>query len=216
MPTLDTLKKQAKQILRWRREGTYEVAQRIRQALPRCREMSDAEILSADFTLAHAQEVIAREQGFENWAALKTGLNPMSTSPTGTPVTPQLGPCEPTLFVSDIHAACAWFEQVLGFATQFKYGEPPFYGQVARDGQRINLRFVCEPVFVGDIREREDLHAADIPVRGLKPLFEEVRAAGADFYQTIKKHPWGSSDFVVRDPVGNLIAFNNSAEDARP
>jgi catechol 2,3-dioxygenase-like lactoylglutathione lyase family enzyme len=216
MPTLDTLKKQAKQILRWRREGNYEVAQRIRHALPRCRAMSDAEILAADFTLGHAQEVVAREQGFESWAALKAGLQPMTTTTAKAAVTPQLAFCEPTLFVSDVRASCAWFEQVLGFARQFLYGEPPFYGQVARDGQRLNLRYVCDPVFVGDIRELEDLRSADIGVRGLKPLFEEFKAAGADFHSPIRKHPWGVSDFVVRDPDGNLIAFNNTPEIEKP
>lgn len=215
MPTLDTLKKQAKQILRWRREGNYEVAQRIRYALPRCRTMSDAEILAADFTLGHAQEVVAREQGFESWAALKTGLQPMAETQATATVAPQLYLCEPTLYVTDIRASCAWFEQVLGFAIQFVYGEPPFYGQVARDGQRVNLRFVCEPVFVGDIREREHLLSANIGVRGFKPLFEEFAAAGVEFHQTIKKHPWGATDFVVRDPDGNLICFQISAEDAR-
>ena len=104
----------------------------------------------------------------------------------------------------------------LGFSIVFVYGEPPFYGQVARDGQRLNLRYVSEPVFVGDIREREELRSADIPVRGFKALFASFKASGAEFNQTIKKHAWGSSDFVVRDPDGNLIAFNNSAEDAEP
>lgn len=214
MPTLDTLKKQAKQILRWRREGNYEVAERIRHALPRWRTLSDAEILAADFTLAHAQEVVARERGFESWAALKTGTLSMAEKATAT-ATPQLYLCEPTLYVTDIRASCAWFERVLGFAMQFIYGEPPFYGQVARDGQRLNLRLVCEPVFVGDVRAREDLLAANIGVRGFKPLFEAFKAAGAEFHQTIRKHPWGATDFVVRDPDGNLICFQISAEDAR-
>jgi hypothetical protein len=43
---LDNLKKQAKKIVRWHREGYYPVAQRIRADLPRFRDVDDATILS--------------------------------------------------------------------------------------------------------------------------------------------------------------------------
>ena len=43
------------------------------------------------------------------------------------------------------------FYEMLGFRVVYLYGEPPFYGQVRRDNARLNLRMVCEPVFVGDI-----------------------------------------------------------------
>ena len=69
----------------------------------------------------------------------------------------------------------------------FTYGEPPFYGQVKRDNARLNLRLVCEPVFVGDIREREQLLAASMTVASaaeLRQLFLQYQAAGVDFLQT--------------------------------
>ena len=120
---------------------------------------------------------------------------------------PRLKLVEATLFVSDFDASRRYFEDVLGFSTVFTYGEPPFFGQVARDGVPLNLRYVCDPVFVGDIREREDLLAATIGVSGVKALYEEFKAKGAQFYQGIKRHPWGAIDFVVQDPDGNLISF---------
>ena len=64
---LDNLKKQAKQIVRWHREGYYPVAQRIRAGLPRFRDVDDATILSTRFALSDAQELIARELGFQSW-----------------------------------------------------------------------------------------------------------------------------------------------------
>ena len=66
----------------------------------------------------------------------------------------------------------------------FTYGEPAFYAQVTRGEARLNLRLVREPVFVGDIREREHLLSASITVdtaAGLKRLFLELQAAGVDF-----------------------------------
>src|ERR1700733_10903021 len=73
MPNLENLRKQAKQYLRWHRERYYPVAAIIREHLPRFRQTSDQEILTAAFRLADAQELVARKEGFEGWQALKTG-----------------------------------------------------------------------------------------------------------------------------------------------
>jgi catechol 2,3-dioxygenase-like lactoylglutathione lyase family enzyme len=216
MPTLETQKKQAKQLIRWHRDRLYTVAQRLRDGLPRFAGLTDVEVLAQPFALADAQAVIAAEQGFSSWAALKTGLQPMPTAITpNAPTKPRLKLVEATLFVSDFEASRRYFEAVLGFATVFTYGEPPFFGQMARDGVPLNLRYVCDPVFAGDIREREDLLAATVGVSGVKALFEEFKAKGAQFHQGIKRHPWGAIDFVVKDPDGNLISFGwGSAEEA--
>ena len=139
----------------------------------------------------------------------------MSATPAQATIVPRMKLVEATLFVADVQASCRYFEAVLGFATVFTYGEPPFFGQVARDGVPLNLRYVCEPVFVEGIREREDLLAAQIGVAGVKALYEAFKAAGATFHQGLKRHPWGAIDFVVKDPDGNLISFGGgNAEEA--
>ena len=76
MPNLENLKKQAKLILRWHRERHYPVAAQIRAHLPRFLNMPDSEILAASFKLSDAQEMVARQQGFDSWQALKVGLSP--------------------------------------------------------------------------------------------------------------------------------------------
>ena len=53
---------------------------------------------------------------------------------------------EPQLFVSDFAVACAFYTGKLGFMVAFTYGSPPFYGQVVRDGARLNLHCVTPPV----------------------------------------------------------------------
>ncbi len=78
MPNLENLKKQAKLILRWHRERHYPVAAQIRGHLPRFLNMPDSEILAASFKLSDAQEMVARQQGFDSWQALKTGLSTTS------------------------------------------------------------------------------------------------------------------------------------------
>jgi uncharacterized glyoxalase superfamily protein PhnB len=81
---------------------------------------------------------------------------------------------------------------------------------VKRDRARLCLRLVCEPVFAGDIREREQLLSASIAVETateIKELFRGFQATGVDFFQTLKTEPWGARTFIVRDPDGNLVLF---------
>ena len=75
---LERFRKQAKLYLRWHRAGYYPVAARIRAGLPRFAALSDREILAAPFRLADAQELVARIRGFDNWPALRKGLEDMS------------------------------------------------------------------------------------------------------------------------------------------
>ena len=70
-PSLDQLKKQAKDLHKLRASGDPEAFQRIRENHPHPGE-SDANIRSAEFSLSDAQLVIAREYGFESWPKLKT------------------------------------------------------------------------------------------------------------------------------------------------
>ena len=182
MANLENLRKQAKLYLRWHRERHHPVAGQIRAVLPRFKELTDRQILDAEFKLGDAQELVARQSGFESWQALKAGVQAMpDTVPAPSPVT--LGAAEPQLFVADIKAACSFYAEKLGFEVAFTWGEPPFYGQVKRDAARLNLRLVHEPVFVGDIREREELLAASLTLDSaaeLKQLFLHYQSAGVD------------------------------------
>jgi catechol 2,3-dioxygenase-like lactoylglutathione lyase family enzyme len=225
MPNLDTpnfdnlnlenLKKQAKQYLRWHRERYYPVAARIRAGLPRFRRLSDEQVLEANFKLSDAQELVAREKGFESWQALKSGAHTMTHKTTQTVPRPILNSTQAQLFVADIKASCDFYTDKLGFTVAFVYGDPPFYGQITRDQARLNLRVVGEPVFVGDIREREGLLSASLTVATrdeIKQLYLSYQAAGVRFGQTLKKEPWGARTFVVMDPDGNLILFAGPAD----
>ncbi len=210
MPNIENLKKQAKQYLRWHRERYYPVAAQIRAALPQFRHMGDAQILESSFRLADAQELVARQMGFEGWQALKSGAEAMTDQPGQTTTHPILNSIEAQLFVANIVSSCDFYTNKLGFAVKFVYGDPPFYAQVIRDNARLNLRLVCEPVFVGDVRKREQLLSASITVattNEIKQLFLGYQAAGVSFHQALKKEPWGARTFIVSDPDENLILF---------
>jgi hypothetical protein len=74
MPNLENLNKQAKLKLRWHRERHYPVAAKIRWLMPRFLNMLDSEILAASFKLSDAQEMVARQHGFDSWQGFRTGL----------------------------------------------------------------------------------------------------------------------------------------------
>jgi catechol 2,3-dioxygenase-like lactoylglutathione lyase family enzyme len=207
MPSLENLKKQAKSILSRHRNRHYTVATQIRRALPRFRDMSDDEVLRSELRLADAQEVVARESGFESWSALKKGIATMTAPARSADSAITFVAAEPNLFVADLKASCAFFVDTLGFAVVFTYGEPPFYGQVKRGAAALNLRHVDRSPIDDAMRRREDLLSASITVENVKALFLEYQAAGAAFHQTLRKEPWGARTFIVRDPDGNLLLF---------
>lgn len=210
MPNLENLKKQAKQYLRWHRERYHPVAAEIRAALPRFRHLDDHQVLAASFKLSDAQELVARQLGFEGWQALKAGALAMNTRVKQATTPTILSGTEAQLYVADVKASCDFFTSKLGFAVEFVYGDPLFYGLVKRDRARLCLRLVCEPVFVGDIREREHLLSASITVdtaAEIKQLFLQFQTAGVSFHQGLKKEPWGARNFILLDPDGNLILF---------
>jgi catechol 2,3-dioxygenase-like lactoylglutathione lyase family enzyme len=215
MPNLENLRKQAKLILRWHRDRYYPVAAQIRSGLPRFSQMTDPEILLHSFKLGDAQELVARQHGFESWQALKTGLSTMLDHADTTAAAAVITAAEPQFFVADIKASCDFFTDKLGFTVVFTYGEPPFYGQVARDAARINLRCVAEPLIDPELRDREQLLAASLTVataEEIKRLFLAFQAAGVTFFQTLRREPWGARNFIVKDPDGNLLLFAGPAE----
>jgi ankyrin repeat protein len=69
-PNLEQLKRQAKELLRAAREHDPAARARFR-ALPAFQSMTEPELARATFALHDAQSVIARENGFESWNALR-------------------------------------------------------------------------------------------------------------------------------------------------
>jgi catechol 2,3-dioxygenase-like lactoylglutathione lyase family enzyme len=113
---------------------------------------------------------------------------------------PRLLAAHPQILVSDMQRAVAFYTGTLGFRVVFLYGEPPFYGLVERDGAGLNLRHVDDPARYR-APESEQVLAANIPAEGVKALFLGLER-------------WGTQDFVLRDPDGNLLCFAEAAASA--
>ncbi len=204
--SLEDFEEQARMLVRWHRERNYSVGGRIRQ-LARYQELTDSEILAIPFSLDEAQEVIAREQGFSSWAELRAGQKKAARSVNAAPVALRLTKAMPVVLVSDVSAAAEFYRDQLGFAIDFLHGHPAFYGSVSRDEACLHLRFVHEPAFDAEFREREQCISAVVAVANVEGLFQEYENRGVNFIHRLRMEPWGQLTFMVRDPDGNYVSF---------
>jgi uncharacterized glyoxalase superfamily protein PhnB len=206
MPTIETYRKQAKLILRWHRERNYSLGEKVRR-LERYQSLTDPEVLALKFTLALAQEIVSVEAGHQSWAELKAAAAGAAKTPRPSPGPLYLKDVTPILLVRNVETCAAFFQQKLGFEIDFLHGLPPFYGSVSRDGVCIHMRFVHEPFFAQAAALEESVIVASIQVSDVQALFNEFKARGVEFAETLTKQAWGGTDFHVRDPDGNAISF---------
>jgi catechol 2,3-dioxygenase-like lactoylglutathione lyase family enzyme len=206
MPSIETYRKHAKLLVRWHRERNYSIGEKLR-LLERYRHLTDVEVLEIAMPLTLAQEIVAVEAGFRNWAALKAGSGDAMHAPCVDTTEATLVGAVPILFVRDVEAAAAFYKAKLAFHIDFLHGKPPFYGSVSRDRACLHLRFVHQTNFA-ELAAREDsLILATIEVANVKALFQEYEARRVDFAQRLVRQAWGGLDFHVRDPDGNVISF---------
>lgn len=206
MPTIDTYRKQAKQLVRWHRERNYSVGEKFR-LLERYRHLTDIEALNTPLPLTVAQEIVAVEAGFKDWAALKASATNIKRTSQPIEGPPTFLSAVPILFVRDVTKAAAFYAEKLAFQVDFLHGKPPFYGSVSRDQTCLHLRFVHEPNFAALAAREESLILATIEVRNVKALFEEYERRGVDFAERLVRQAWGGITFLVRDVDGNVISF---------
>ena len=214
MPSIETYRKHAKQLVRWHRERNYSIGEKLR-LLERYRHLTDVEALEMAMPLTLAQEIVAVEAGFKDWAALKAGTDGITHASPADLSQPRMSGAVPLLFVRDVAAAAAFYASKLGFDVDFLHGNPPFYGSVSRDAARLHLRFVHQTNFTELAAREGSLILASIEVTNVKSLFEEYESRGVAFAQRLVRHPWGGLDFQVRDPEGNVISFVEFRQPAR-
>lgn len=115
---------------------------------------------------------------------------------------------EPTVFVSDMDRALAFYYDKLGFGVRLTHGEPVFFASLIRNGVRLNLRLSSrrpyDPAFLAS---EPDVLAATIAVSNVEDLADEYAAHSVDFHRALGPTEWGVLGFVVADPDDNLIYF---------
>lgn len=118
----------------------------------------------------------------------------------------------PQFFTTDLAATLRYYEEKLGFETQFTYGQPPFYAGAIRDGFSIFFRWVASPPPQHPEKDQEELLDAYIRVERIDDLYAEYQSRGVTFSREIGSMPWAFREFVVKDGDGRLLCFGQSTQ----
>ncbi len=118
----------------------------------------------------------------------------------------------PQFFTTNLDATLRYYQESLGFETQFTYGDPPFYAGAIRNGHSIFFRWVEGMPPQSEAKEKEEYLDAYLRVDGIDALYAEYQAKGVAFAREIGSMPWAFREFVVRDCDGRLLCFGQSTE----
>ena len=90
---------------------------------------------------------------------------------------------------------------MLGFHTEFLYGQPTFYAGVERDGVVIHLQAATET------KRQAGQGAVNIFVTDVDEQYQELKSRGARTLKEPKDYPHGMRDFDINDLDGNQLCF---------
>jgi uncharacterized glyoxalase superfamily protein PhnB len=129
----------------------------------------------------------------------------------------QLLAVAPYFLVADIHAAVAYYRDVLGFTFDRIWGDPPGFCMPRRDRLTIMLRQAGDVTQVRPNAVKDcDYWDAYVWVHDADALFEEFSAKGVRVaYPPEDRLYYGNREFAIYDLDGYIIAFGGSLEAKR-
>src|SRR5688572_19238982 len=124
---------------------------------------------------------------------------------TNLKTSPRLTSLAPQFLVDDLDRSIAYYHDTLGF----DFGEPwgSFYAIGLRDGLELHLKKAPKDTEEQN-REHENEHLdAAAGVDGIEMFYDQCVAKGAKIIRPLTSTDWGTKDFYVEDPDGNIISF---------
>jgi catechol 2,3-dioxygenase-like lactoylglutathione lyase family enzyme len=118
----------------------------------------------------------------------------------------------PQFFTSNLAATLTYYQDKLGFATQFLYGEPPHYARAIRDGRSIFFRNIQAGPTHDPEKYREEWLDTYIIVEQIDTLYAEYLSKEVTMAREIGSMPWAFREFVIKDCDGRLLCFGQSTE----
>ena len=121
----------------------------------------------------------------------------MNTKPSLTSFAPQF-------LVDDLSRSIAYYQK-LGF----RFGEPweGFYAIGHRDGLELHLKEAPENESEHRHRRANEHLDAAAGVDGIEVFYDECVANGVTIVKPLAPTEWGTKDFYVEDPDGNIVSF---------
>jgi catechol 2,3-dioxygenase-like lactoylglutathione lyase family enzyme len=117
---------------------------------------------------------------------------------------PQLTSFAPQLIVDDLHRSIEYYRK-LGFT----FGEPweGFYAIGHLDGLELHLKEAPKNQDARRYRRDNEHLDAAAGVDGIEAFFNQCVANGVTILKPLAPTAWGTKDFYVEDPDGNVISF---------
>ena len=129
---------------------------------------------------------------------------PIDSTTEDSTTRPRLTSFAPQILVDDLERSIAYYRKI-----GFTFGEPwdGFYAIGTMDGLELHLKEA--PRHDGERQHRranEHLDAA-AGVDGIEAFHARCVANGVTIIKPLAPTAWGTKDFYVEDPDGNIIAF---------
>ena len=127
---------------------------------------------------------------------------------TSGAIKPRLTSFAPQFLVKDLDRSMEFYRKI-----GFEFGEPwdGFYAIGHLDGLELHLKEAPKNEAERlHRRENEHLDAA-AGVDGIEAFYEQCVANGATILKPLMPTAWGTRDFYVEDPDGNIVYFGGYA-----
>jgi uncharacterized glyoxalase superfamily protein PhnB len=121
------------------------------------------------------------------------------------------------VLVTDPEEALTFYRDVLGFELRSDVAREHLRWIVVGSPTQPNIS-ICITNYLGGSPDDVDalsalvakgaLGGVHLQADDLDAAFAKVRDAGADIVQEPTEQPWGTRDFAVRDPCGNLVRID--------
>ncbi|HEX6943577.1 MAG TPA: VOC family protein [Gemmatimonadaceae bacterium] len=110
----------------------------------------------------------------------------------------------PQLLVADLARSITFYHR-LGFA----FGEPwdGFYAIGQRDGLELHLKEALTSNAERQHRRDQDHLDAAAGVDGIEAFYAQCVTNGVSILKPLAPTAWGTKDFYIEDPDGNVISF---------
>ena len=120
---------------------------------------------------------------------------------------PRVTSFAPQFLVDDLERSMAYYKK-LGFA----FGEPwdGFYAIGKLNGLELHLKEAPKNAAERRWRRENEHLDASAGVDGIEAFYEQCVANGVAILKPLAVTAWGTKDFYIEDPDGNIISFGGS------
>ena len=142
------------------------------------------------------------DQWYDDWYVRLSPAAERGSMPTSMKV--RMTSFAPQLLVDDLARSIAYYEKI-----GFRFGEPwdGFYAIGHLDGLEVHLKE--SPKNQAERRWRRDNEHLDAAsgVDGIEAFYEQCVANGVAILKPLTATAWGTREFYVEDPDGNILSF---------